>query len=735
MRIALISPPWLPVPPPAYGGTEAILDRLARGFAAAGHEVLLFATGDSTCPVPTSWVMEEAATDRMGNAVAEIHHVAHAYEIARSFDIIHDHTLIGPLFAAQFDNLPVVTTNHGPFDCELLSLYRAISPRVPIIAISHDQARSAGDVPIAAVIHHGLDPEAFPVGRGDGGYFLYLGRMAEAKGAREAALVARRAGVPLMIAAKMREPAEKDYFEREVRPLLGAGVVFLGEVGGTEKLELLGGARALLNPIGWPEPFGLVMIEALACGTPVLAFPNGSAPEIVDHGRTGFLCRNASEMEAAPGSGRRARSRRLSTGRPTVVLDDPDGPAAPGPVRPAPGWHPSSDPRRPDPHREREPGSSPSSRGRRRTPAGAARDRLTAVASGPGSDREHGVAPGSPARIPARRLRAVIFDTDGVIIRTAEIHAAAWKSMFDQFLSARNGRTGEVLTPFTPDDYRRYVDGRARADGVAQFLESRGIALERGSPGDDPGRDTVWGLGNRKNQLFLARVHDGGVEAYGSTVDLVRRLRSRGIATAAVSASENAGAMLEAAGTGELFDARVDGVDARDLGSGGQARSRAVPRSGAPSRGSSGGVGGGRGCRGRCRGRPAGRIRPRGGGRPPSVTRGPPAPRGRRGGARSLLVRHRRARAMAGLRRRGRLGVAGRGRRRRSGSAQRCVAVPGRRTVRDQGRGLGRSVPIKSDGAGLGRVPGSGPSPPVGGTAVEPTRDRRCGPLPRNDES
>ena len=235
----------------------------------------------------------------MGNAVAEIHHVAHAYEIARSFDIIHDHTLIGPLFAAQFDNLPVVTTNHGPFDCELLSLYRAISPRVPIIAISHHQARSAGDVPIAAVIHHGLDAEAFPVGRGDGGYFLYLGRMAEAKGRGEAALVARRAGVPLMIAAKMREPAEKDYFEREVRPLLGAGVVFLGEVGGTEKLELLGGARALLNPIGWPEPFGLVMIEALACGTPVLAFPNGSAPEVVDHGRTGFLCRNASEMEAA----------------------------------------------------------------------------------------------------------------------------------------------------------------------------------------------------------------------------------------------------------------------------------------------------------------------------------------------------------------------------------------------------------------------------------------------------
>ncbi|HEY5153966.1 MAG TPA: glycosyltransferase, partial [Acidimicrobiales bacterium] len=277
----------------------------------------------STCPVSTSWALAEAATDRMGNAVTEIHHVAHAYEAVRSFDIIHDHTLIGPLFAAQFDDLPVVTTNHGPFDHELLSLYRAISPRVPIIAISHDQACRAGDVPIAAVIHHGLDLEVFPVGRGDGGYFMYLGRMAEAKGARRAALVARRAGVPLMIAAKMREPAERHYFEREVRPLLGAGVTYLGEVGGAEKLELLGGARALLNPIEWPEPFGLVMIEALACGTPVLAFPNGSAPEIVDHGVTGFLCRNAADMETALGrvdqldrsACRRAVERSFSTTR------------------------------------------------------------------------------------------------------------------------------------------------------------------------------------------------------------------------------------------------------------------------------------------------------------------------------------------------------------------------------------------------------------------------------------
>jgi alpha,alpha-trehalase len=184
----------------------------------------------------------------------------------------------------------------------------------------------------------------------------------------------------------------------------------------------------------------------------------------------------------------------------------------------------------------------------------------------PSPEREPGGTLASEGRIPTSRVQAVIFDTDGVVIRTASTHAAAWKAMFDRFLSSRAGSTGEVLAPFTSDDYLRYVDGRARADGVATFLESRGIALERGAPGDDPGCDTIWGLGNRKNELFLARVREGGVGAYASTVALLGRLRSRGIASAAVSASENAGAMLEATGVIGLFDARVDGLDARALG-------------------------------------------------------------------------------------------------------------------------------------------------------------------------
>jgi glycosyltransferase involved in cell wall biosynthesis len=186
----------------------------------------------------------------------------------------------------------VVTTNHGPFDGELGDLYREIAATVPVIAISehHASTAAAGGIPVAAVIHHGVDVSSFPLGAGVGGYAMFLGRMNPDKGVDAAARVARRAGVPLRIAGKMREPAERAYFDASVAPLLADGLVeYVGEVGGVQKLELLGGASCLLNPIAWPEPFGMVMIEALACGTPVLATPWGSAPEIVTDGVTGYV--------------------------------------------------------------------------------------------------------------------------------------------------------------------------------------------------------------------------------------------------------------------------------------------------------------------------------------------------------------------------------------------------------------------------------------------------------------
>ena len=290
MRIAIVAPPWVPVPPPAYGGTEAVLDNLARALVRAGHDVMLFATGDSESSAPTRWVLERAAGTVETGSATELHHVVHAYDAVLDWgaEVVHDHTLVGPVYAQRFD-LPVVTTNHGPFEGELATFYRAIAGSVPVVAISGHQASTATDIPVAGVIHHGVDVDAIPLGSGEGDYALFLGRMSPDKGVHVAARVARDAGVPLRVAAKMREPAEHVYFTHHVAPLLGPDAEYVGEVGGAEKLDLIGGARCLLNPIAWPEPFGMVMIEALACGTPVVATPHGSVPEIVTDGVTGLI--------------------------------------------------------------------------------------------------------------------------------------------------------------------------------------------------------------------------------------------------------------------------------------------------------------------------------------------------------------------------------------------------------------------------------------------------------------
>ena len=301
MRIAIIAPPWVPVPPTGYGGTEAVLDRLAVGLARAGHEVALVAHPDSTCPVTLIPGPRIAADTQIGGVVPELGHVLAAYEavVELGVDVVHDHTMSGPFYAERFPQLPLVTTNHGPFDEMALPLYRKMAERAAVVAISHSQAAAAGDVRIARVIHHGIDVDQLPVGAGDGGYLLFLGRMAPSKGVHVAARVAQRAGLPLLIAAKMWEPAEREYFDTAVRPLLGAGVDYIGEVGGKEKLELLGGALGLLNPIAWPEPFGMVMVEALACGTPVITTPFGAAPEIVEHDVCGFVCGSEDDLVEA----------------------------------------------------------------------------------------------------------------------------------------------------------------------------------------------------------------------------------------------------------------------------------------------------------------------------------------------------------------------------------------------------------------------------------------------------
>jgi glycosyltransferase involved in cell wall biosynthesis len=288
VRIGIISTPWTALPPPAYGGIEGVVDRLARGIQSAGHEVLLAAPGDSQCPVPLVPDAPPADPDGMGMTEDEMSHIVRAYDAMSGMDLVHDHTVAGPLYRHRPPTLPVVTTNHGPFRAQLRDIYQAMARDVALVAISHHQASTA-EVPIARVIHHGIDVDSVPLGDGAGGYACFLGRMSPSKGVREAAMVARQAGVPLRIAAKMNDKSEREYFECAVCPLLNSEIEYLGELNTAEKYELLGGAVALLNPIQWPEPFGLVMIEALAAGTPIVATPSGAAPEIIEDGVTGFL--------------------------------------------------------------------------------------------------------------------------------------------------------------------------------------------------------------------------------------------------------------------------------------------------------------------------------------------------------------------------------------------------------------------------------------------------------------
>lgn len=297
MRIAIVAPPWVPVPPVGYGGTELIVDSLARGFHEAGHETLLFTVPESTCPVPRKAVLPFADRTRLNWTEVELHHLIHAYEAVQGFDIVHDHTLLGPVYSERFPNLRVVTTQHHPYDSRFRDIFRSSSARVPIVAISKSQAARAPGLAIEKVIHHGLDPDRFVFQEKAGDYFLFLGRMSPNKGVHRAVQVAHEAGVKLKIAARLSDTeGEREYFQEQVLPYLTDDIEYVGEVAGQEKTDLLSNAKALLNPIRWPEPFGLVMIEAMASGTPVLSFAEGAAPEIVADGISGWICRDEDEM-------------------------------------------------------------------------------------------------------------------------------------------------------------------------------------------------------------------------------------------------------------------------------------------------------------------------------------------------------------------------------------------------------------------------------------------------------
>ena len=293
MRILQIAPPWFPVPPNGYGGIEWIVSSLADGLTDLGHEVTLVANGDSTTRAELVSVYDASTPHRLGDLWMEAAHAVAAYLRASDVDVVHDHTgVIGPAIAAAGGlRVPVVNTLHGPWTRDNAVLYRAISRQVALTAISHDQAGRAPDgVRVSAVVHNGIETDAYTVGLHREDFLLFVGRASHEKGPEIAVEVARRLGMPLVMAMKVNEPAEHRYLAQVVRPRMdGADVDLRTAVGHDEKADLMGRARAVLVPIGWDEPFGLVMAEAAACGAPVVAFRRGSAPELVFDRVTGRL--------------------------------------------------------------------------------------------------------------------------------------------------------------------------------------------------------------------------------------------------------------------------------------------------------------------------------------------------------------------------------------------------------------------------------------------------------------
>lgn len=305
MRIAMISTPFVAVPPPQYGGTELIVHELVEGLSARGHAVTLFACGGSRASGPGVDVRALYDCARWPpDPYPELDHAAWAVgEIladSEPFDIVHAHVPSAVPFAPFLD-VPMVYTVHHERDPRLSPLYAR--SRAQLIAISARQREIAAELVNAAVIHHGVSPDRYPLGRGSGGYAAYLGRFAREKGVHHAIDAARAAGLPIRLAGKPHS-TDGEYFEKCVAPLLGRrGVTHVGEVGGAKKTGFLRDARALLFPIDWEEPFGLVMVEAMLCGTPVLAFGRGSAPEVVEDGVTGFICEDVADMASRLRSG------------------------------------------------------------------------------------------------------------------------------------------------------------------------------------------------------------------------------------------------------------------------------------------------------------------------------------------------------------------------------------------------------------------------------------------------
>lgn len=304
MRIAQLAPLYVPVPPTRYGGTERVVSVLADELARRGHDVTLFASGGSETlarlhPVIPRPIWESEVSDPIAWHAYE---VLEAVRMSDQFDVIHAHLDYMPWLAGAQFRAPVVTTLHGRLDLPELRPLFAASAGQALISISDMQRKPLADLDLnwRATVHHGLNLSlTFDLGPGDGGYVLFLGRMSPEKDPATAIRAAIDAGIPMKLAGPIH-PVNQRYFDSEVRPLLEhPDVEWVGEADDRQKNELLGGAIALVAPQAWDEPFGLMFIESLACGTPVITQPRGAAPEIIEAGVDGFLCADRRAMTKA----------------------------------------------------------------------------------------------------------------------------------------------------------------------------------------------------------------------------------------------------------------------------------------------------------------------------------------------------------------------------------------------------------------------------------------------------
>jgi glycosyltransferase involved in cell wall biosynthesis len=301
MKIAQIAPLAEAVPPKLYGGTERVVSFLTEELVAMGHDVTLFASGDSVTRAkleavwPRALRLDKTMRDFTAPHMLLLERVR---QMAHEFDVLHFHLDYWPASLFSRQSVPFVTTLHGRLDLpELRPVYEALPP-IEIVSISESQREPLPEANFIATVQHGLPYHQLTPQAVKQSYLAFLGRIAPEKRPDRAITIARRAGIPLKLAAKV-DRVDEEYFNEQIAPMLGPDAVLIGEIDDRAKPDFLSGAHALLTPIDWPEPFGLVMIEAMACGTPVIAYNHGSVPEIIDHGVTGFIVENEDEAVAA----------------------------------------------------------------------------------------------------------------------------------------------------------------------------------------------------------------------------------------------------------------------------------------------------------------------------------------------------------------------------------------------------------------------------------------------------